>query len=262
MKPEEILFELLDRVAALECASPLIRAEELLLWPYEAVVALKAQKLIRKAKHATSVVCPGCERECVMPVHTVAGKSGDVDSFIICDKRSDINRVPVSPKQLTQWRCTMENVCRFVSDQLGLQHGNQKANDAGLWEIGVVRGNKRSQMICLQTNGCLSLVAGNSAIPLAEFIGYRDNTYSLDTIAIGQMVDNATTADERYTPTTARREVRKQDTQDKYERWRKAYRTLKKANPDKSDKWCSIRISKMDIAGGAEPETIRKQMKK
>jgi hypothetical protein len=38
---------------------------------------------------------------------------------------------------------------------------------------------------------------------------------------IRQLVDSATTADNRYTPTNARREVRKLDTQAMYESWQK-----------------------------------------
>jgi hypothetical protein len=57
-----------------------------------AVAAMKSQKLLAKARPAVSVVCPGCEQECVMPVHTLpAGPRGPA-SFIFCDKRSDIQR--------------------------------------------------------------------------------------------------------------------------------------------------------------------------
>ncbi len=122
-------------------------------------------------------------------------------------------------------------------------------------------GDKRSQMLCLETDGGLSLIVGSGAVPLAEFIDFQDNAYSLDDAMIRQLVDTASTADDRYTPSIAKREALKLDTQARHESWRKTYRTLKKANPGKSDTWCSIQISKMDIAGTAKPETIRKQMK-
>jgi hypothetical protein len=125
-----------------------------------------------------------------------------------------------------------------------------------------VTGDKRSQMLCLKTDGGLSLIAGNSAVPLAEFIGYQDNAYSLDGTMIRQMVDNATTADDRYTPTTAKREARKLDTQAMYESWRKEYRQLKKARKNMSNVWYSQQIAKLDIAQGRSADTIRKQMKK
>lgn len=68
--------------------------------------------------------------------------------------------------------------------------------------------------------------------------------------------------DQRYTPSNARREARKLDTQAMYKTWRKAYRNLKKKNPHITDVWCSQKIAKMDIARGRNAETIRKNMKK
>jgi hypothetical protein len=67
----------------------------------------------------------------------------------------------------------------------------------------------------------------------------------------------ATTKDKIYTPTNARREARKRDTQAKYARWKRAYRRLIKRRPDASDVWCSEQIARMDIAedSRAEPGT-------
>lgn len=262
MTPKTVLIELLERMATGQDNAVLVTSHELGQWPIKAVKTLKSQKLIIKARPATSAICPGCERDCVMPVQTVRGKSGDSASFIVCDKRNDINRVPVTPAQLTQWRCNTDTVCSFIADSLGLRHSESWANHTDQWEIGIATGDKRSQMLCLQANGSLLLVADNNAVPLAEFIGYQDEVYSLDATMIRQLVDAATTADERYTPTTARREVRKLDTQAMYKSWQKEYRKLKKENPKKSDTWCSKQIAKMDIAQGRDAETIRKKMKK
>ncbi|MEA3278439.1 MAG: hypothetical protein U9Q81_24715, partial [Pseudomonadota bacterium] len=126
---------------------------------------------------------------------------------------------------------------------------------------GMVTGLERTQMLCLRTEGELALVAGSSAIPLAEVIEYSPGRYSIDRNMIWQLVDASSTADARYTPSTARREVRKLETEAMYEDWRKAYRKLKKANPKKSDAWCSSRIARMDIARHRDPETIRRKMK-
>lgn len=66
----------------------------------------------------------------------------------------------------------------------------------------------------------------------------------------------------RYTPTTARREARKLDTQDIYRNWQKEYQALKKRRPDMSDVWYSQQIARMPIARSSSAETIRKHMKK
>lgn len=262
MTPESVLIELLERVSAGQDAAVLVTNHELSQWPSVAVAAMKSQKLINKARPAKSAICPGCERECVMPVNTVTGKSWDSDSFIVCDKRRDINRVPIPLEQLVQWRCSTDTVCGFIADHLGLRRNQKQANNSGLREIGVVTGDKRSQMLCLKTDGGLSLIAGSSAVPLAEFIGYQDHAYSLDGAMIRQLVDSAITADDRYTPSIAKREARKLDTQAIYESWRKEYRRLKKARKNMSDVWYSQQIAKMDIAQNRSAETIRKQMKK
>jgi hypothetical protein len=117
-------------------------------------------------------------------------------------------------------------------------------------------------MLCLEAKGALALVAGNSRVPLAEFIGFHDGEYALDDAMVRRLVDDATTADERYTPSNARREARKLNTQAMYESWRKAYHALRKRRANMSDVWYSRQIAKMDIAHGRDAETIRKKMKK
>ena len=68
-------------------------------------------------------------------------------------------------------------------------------------------------MLCLQADGELILVVGGNRVPLAELITFCDGQYSLDGAMIRQMVDAATTADNRYTPSQVKREARKLETQ-------------------------------------------------
>jgi hypothetical protein len=262
MTPQAALIELLARVAARNGAAVLVSAEELSEWPAAAVAAMKSQKLLAKARPAVSVVCPGCEQECVMPVHTVSARPRDSASFIVCDKRDDINRVSVSADRLMQWRCDADAVCGFIAASLGLRRSDQHPADAGLLSIGKVSGNKRSQMLRHQPKGELALVAASNAVPLAELVGFRDGEYSVDGDMIRQLVDSSTAADPRYTPSNARREAWKLDTQAMYECWQKEYRDLKKQRRNMSDVWYSQQIAKQKIAAGRSAETIRKHMKK
>lgn len=260
MTPQGALIELLGRVGANQGAPVLVTEDELSLWPGAAVAAMKSQRLLAKARPASSAICPGCERDCVMPVHTPLD-TGAPASFVVCDKRSDVNRVSVPIERLTQWQGSADSVCGFVAASLGLHRSDQRAGSAGFWNIGIATGDKRSQMLCLQADGALALVAGDNAVPLAELIEHHDGGYSLDGAMIRQLVDAATTAN-RYTPSNAKREVRKLDTQAMYDSWRKAYRDLKKTRRNMSDVWYSQQIEKTDIARGRDAETIRKQMKK
>jgi hypothetical protein len=262
MTPQAALIELLSRVGAAQGAAVLVNEEELSQWPVAAVAAMKSQKLITKARLAASAVCPGCERECVMPVHTPPTTTGRTASFIVCDKRSDINRVAVSTGRLVQWQCGADAVCGFVAAGLGVRRSEEAPASAGLWHIGMVAGSRRSQMLCLQAEDALDLVAGNGTVPLADLIVFDQSAYSLDGARVRQLVDTATTADNRYTPSNAKREVRKQNTLAMHKRWQRAYKALRRNNRDKSDVWCSLQIAKTDNPQGRSAETIRKHMKK
>jgi len=183
-------------------------------------------------------------------------------SFIVCDKRNDTNRVPVSAGQLIQRQCNAELVCGFIAACLGLRRSDRQTANADLWEIGVATGNKRSQMLCLHANGELTLVVGGNRVPLAELIAFCEGQYSLDGDIIRRMVDAATTADNRYTPSQVKREARKLETQELHARWQKKYRELKRSKPGKTDSWYAQQIAKMDITPQRNPGTIRKNMKK
>jgi hypothetical protein len=262
MTPHAALIELLARVGVCNGAAVLVSAEELSQWPAAAVAAMKSQKLLSKARPAVSAMCPGCERACTMPVHTVPTGPLAPASFIVCDKRSDINRVPVSVNRLEQWRSNAEAVRGFIARSLGLRLSNQHHADSGLLNIGIASGDKRSQMLCLRTERDLILVAGNNEIPLPELVGFHDGKYSVKVAMIRQQVDSAITADPRHTPSNARREARKLGTRARHEHWRKEYRDLKKKHPKKSDVWCSQQIAKGQSSDGRSADTIRKHMKK
>jgi hypothetical protein len=180
---------------------------------------------------------------------------------VVCDKRSDTNRVPVPAARLALWRCDAQAVCGFIAASLGLQQTTVQPSEDGLLPIGIARGNKRTQMLCLRVQGHLALVVGTDAMPLADVIGFENGGFTLDRPVIHQMVDAATTADTRHTPSTAKRDARKIDTQAMYASWQKAYRALLKKSPGKSDVWYSQQIAKTPIAQDRNASTIKKHMK-
>lgn len=260
--PEAVLVELLDRIGAHHGGAVVISTQELSAWPGAAVSAMKSQGLLTKARPTTSAVCPGCERECVMPVHVLTDPAHGPEAFIVCDKRNDINRVPVPIAGLEQWQADAASVAQFIAADLSLRFSGMHADNDGLLQIGMAVGDKRTQMLCLRCNGDPALVAGSSVIPLAEVIQFQDERYTLNPILVRQLVDSATTGDTRHTPSIARREVRKLETEAMREQWRKEYRALKKKRPNMSDVWYSQQIAKLEMAQGRDAETIRKQMKK
>ena len=117
---------------------------------------MKLQKLLSKARPAVSAICPGCERSCVIPVHTLTRAHGSALSFVVCDKRDDINRVSVGTERLIQWRCNTAAVCGFIARSLELRRSEQRPADATILNIGMAWGKKGNQMLCLRADGNLT----------------------------------------------------------------------------------------------------------
>ncbi len=261
MTPRDALVELVARVGARHGAAVLVSEEEVRQWPADAVSAMKSHTLLARARPATTVVCPGCEEDCVMPVQTMPAGPRGWAPFIVCDKRSDINRVAIASERVAQWKCDAEAIARFVVGHLGLRRSGRRSDGSGVLHLGVAAGDTRRQMLCLRTHEDVTLVAADTAVRLADLVDFDHGAYALDTDAIRQLVDSATTADPRYTPNKTRREARKLDTQARYKSWRESYRTLKKRRPNMSDVWYAQQIAGQEVAAGFKADTIRKHMK-
>ena len=139
--------------------------------------------------------------------------------FIVCDKRSDINRVALTTAHVDQWKCDAEALARFVGEQLGLRRSRHRVDASGTRPLGLTAGDTRHQMLGLRTHGDVTLVVADTAVALADLLDFERGAYVLDTAAIRHLVDAATTADPRYTPSTTRREAHARDTQARYARW-------------------------------------------
>lgn len=257
MKPNIILAELFDRVSSSSEAIALINAVEINQWPPESVDALKTQKLIKKIQPATSAICPGCERQCTQAVHILP----ELHPFLVCDKRSDINRIPISSEQLIQWQISAIAITRFIAADLSVQLIGKILKNSDLLEIGMVAGKKRSQMICLQFGEKLVLVVGTNTILLENIIIFDNGRYGLNDELICKLVDSSQTADNRYTPRTKKREEGKKKTQDRHKAWKKEYQKMKKNTPGKTDEEYASQIAKLPISDGRDKKTICKNMK-
>ncbi len=124
----------------------------------------------------------------------------------------------------------------------------------------VLRGDKRTQMLALRLQHELALTPDHSTIALADLVSFEDGSFTVNAAMVRQMVDTAPPADPRHTPSTARREARKVDTQAMYEKWQKAYRALRKKSPGKSVVWYSQQLVKTTLTQGRNASTIKKHM--
>ncbi|WP_419600418.1 hypothetical protein [Thiolapillus sp.] len=189
MTPEDTFIEILDRLAALQGASTLFSAYDLAQWPDEAVSAMKAQKFITRARAASSAVCPGCEEECVMPVHAIPVSSGEPALFIVCDKRDDIGRVPVPVSRLEQWQTSGASIADLLAGMLGLQRPNMGSSTAGRWEIGMLKGKKNSSQLILVADGTLTLSLANHSIPLTQVLALDAHGLTVDEHVLLRILD-------------------------------------------------------------------------
>jgi len=188
MTPEAALMELLARVGASNDAAVLISEEELNTWPREALAAMKSQKLLAKARQAASVVCPGCEQECVMEVHTSLGSHGSA-SFIVCDKRDDINRVAVPTGRLEQWKASGTSIADLIAALLGLRRPDSDDAPAGRWEIGKLKGAKHSSHVALLADARFTLSLAGHSIALADILAFEQSGFKLDKRMLVRLVD-------------------------------------------------------------------------
>jgi len=189
MTPQATLIELLARVGAAQGAAVLVSEEELSQWPATAVAVMKTQKLLAKARPAASAICSGCERECVMPVHTPPAATGSTVSFIVCDKRSDINRVPVPASRLEQWQATCVLIADLVGRLLGLSDSTPTAADGNQWHIGILKGRKHRSRVTLLAGDSLNLSLAGHKVPLADVLAIEKNVLTLDKGELIRRVD-------------------------------------------------------------------------
>ena len=117
-------------------------------------------------------MCPGCEADCVMPVQTIPAGPREAARFIVCDKRSDINRVALTAAHVDQWKCDGEALARFVVEHLGLRRSRHRVDASGTQPLGLATGDTRDQMLGLRTHGHVTLVVADTPVALADLIDF------------------------------------------------------------------------------------------
>ena len=265
MTPVGVMIELVERLGA--SPDPVIRIDsrELIRWPSEAVSALKAQEIVRKARPASATLCPGCEQQCAMPVYTVQGSAAlsavEPASFILCDRREDVNRVWISKDRLAQWRTSAGILARFIADGLSIPWKEKRFGEKGVFEIGKIAGDRRWQVLCLRTEGELRLVAGSNTRALTEVLRFREGRYQVDETLVHGLVNAPNAVEERYSASQIRRSARSLEIRERDKALQRVYQKLKRDRPDMSDVWYSRQIARRNLGSGLSAETIRKRMK-
>lgn len=181
---------MLERISAQGGAKILITEQELCAWPNDVVRAMKTCGLITKAPPAVSAVCPGCERECIMPVDVLIDKTQVPHAFITCDKRHDINRVPVVISYLEQWQTSGGDIANLIASLLDLESYGVSQPHVCKWDIGLLRGTKHASYLTLLIEEKLKLSLAGHIIALTNVLSFVDSTFKIDRRRLNDLVDH------------------------------------------------------------------------
>jgi hypothetical protein len=184
MTPQDALVELLARVGASGGAEVYLTTEDLNRWPSVAVQAMQVARLLSNARPAESVVCPGCERECAMPVHVTAAEDRVPAIFVVCDKREDINRVPIPRESVEQWQASGDAVADLLASLLELRRPDRGVGQAGRWNVGLLKGAKHSAHLVLVAGNELVLAVAGHSIALVDVLELAGCDFMVDRKAL------------------------------------------------------------------------------
>lgn len=189
MTPDITLIELLERIGANNGAPVFINNNELSEWPQDLVITIKSCGLITQAPPATNITCPGCEKSCTMLVNCITNQANLTSAFIICDKRNDINRVPIPIESMQQWQASGYYTAKMVSKLLDLS-SPVTSTENSFWNLGVFRGSKHSSHLLLSANGKLKLLTAGHEINLEEIISFSNKAIKIDKLKIIHATNN------------------------------------------------------------------------
>jgi hypothetical protein len=173
IEPRETLVPLLDEILARVGAAPdgvaFVGQSELPAWPAREVDILKEQGLLAAAAPAESAVCPGCERQCTMPVQVLPSAGA---GFIVCDKRPDINRVAVPLDRLQRWQASGNAIAAVLARFLTLRPAEALATHRR-WPVGLMKRGTRAGPLVLTAGEGLTLALAGHALSLADILVWR-----------------------------------------------------------------------------------------
>jgi hypothetical protein len=238
----------------------LLSSEVLSNEPDELVMAMKKQQLIKRSQSVSNVTCKGCEQACFMPIYTqIVGK--DSESFIVCDERSDINRVAVDRIQMQQWKLTGMQVARLFAQLMGFSEHLKLNSDTNRIRLGMLKSKKGRRCLSLNVKS-IELELNTYSIPVEDVLYLEKGSFAIDIEAINQVANKKPqAASSKCYPSPQKQMISKAKTSDRYQQWKDEYKLLKLNYKDKNDTWIANKISKMPIAAGRSAETIRKNMK-
>lgn len=150
---------------------------------------MKKLGFLSQARPAKSTVCPGCERECVMPLHFMSNSAGHSQALIVCDKRDDVSRVPVALEALEQWQSSADALADMLAQLLDLRRSGAASSEPTRWEIGLFKGAKHSSHLILYVDGGFLLSLAGHTISLVEVLTFDGKLFKVDKRKLTRFAD-------------------------------------------------------------------------
>jgi hypothetical protein len=241
-------------------------------WQAGVLPLLVDYKLIKPVSAAQSIECTGCENNCFMDVisHQVNEQNRN---YIVCDdseKQPQMGRITVKSEQLKQWQVSIKNLAALLARLLGFEDVSLDTNTLKkeFIPLGMLNSSNGRKWASLQKQP-LVLDLNQVQIPLTELLFVDNNKLTIDHARINAVlaVKQPVKAKD-YQSNTNKLDQRKANTQAMYKSWQDAFEQLKVDNPKKPNQpkklkdWYAYQISKMDIAQGRDPATIKRSLKK
>jgi len=123
MTLDDVLGDLLFRIPLSSEDDGIISWEQVREWPKGALEIFLNAGWITAKEPATTVVCPGCEENCFMPVHVRKRDDGVFHARVMCDRLDYMGSVPIHSVHLQQWQITgkTDQKAIFSQDNTPLQ---------------------------------------------------------------------------------------------------------------------------------------------
>ncbi len=259
----DLLLDLLAKLRAVN-KPVLISWDTVQLWPDDALTSFLQLGLLSPASAAQSIECTACEKRCFLDITTLPHDDPVLTrAFIVCDDadmQSQIGRVQIPLIQLQQWQGSIKLLAKVIAELLGLKDKIEFTANQSDIKLGMLKGAKGRRLVSLSCSD-LSLKINKHVVPIAEVVYFEEKQLLIDQDCIDDLLNRKPLNQSKtYSSSIDRREARKRETKAMYQDWNDAYLRLEKMHPDKSKKWCSMQIAKMDISKDKSAEYIRKNM--
>jgi hypothetical protein len=145
-----------------------------------------------------------------MSVEVPIDKDGVAWPFVMCDRRSDISRVPVPVDMLERWKSSVELVANGLARLLESAVASPVDTAGRAWALGGVKGKMFRGRVNLTLDPGLVLEVAGQRVPLVDVLAIADERLALDFGTLEQMADHpmdndgAETAEQRAVRLKAR----------------------------------------------------------